>query len=96
MGGGLTLSTDELIEAGRSLRTVATEFEHANVRSETVAGAVGHADLADRVREFAHGWDDRRAKMLGNVQSLAQSCTGIGEAFEGLETDLVAALEGEK
>jgi hypothetical protein len=93
--GDLEIDTDVLAEAGRSLRRVANEFQHANANSDRAAEAVGHDGLAERVREFAHNWDDRRAKMVANVGSLAEASTGIGGAFDQLETDFVSALKGE-
>jgi hypothetical protein len=93
--GDLEIDTEVLNEAGRSLRLVANEFEHANANSDRAAEAVGHDGLAERVREFAHNWDDRRAKIVNNVVSLAEASTGIGGAFDQLEADFVAALKGE-
>lgn len=89
--GDLEIDTDVLVEAGRSLRVVATEFEHANANSDRAAEAVGDDRLADRVRDFAHNWDDKRGKILKNIGTLAEAATGVGEAFEQLETDFVAA-----
>jgi hypothetical protein len=94
--GDLRIDTDVLVEAGRALRLVANELEHANANSDRAAEAVGHAALADRVREFAHNWDDRRQKILDNVATLAGASTGIGEAFDQLETDFVTALRGQQ
>ncbi len=90
----LDIDTSVLADAGASLRVVATEFDQANSRSDTAAEAVGHPELADHVREFAHNWDDRRAKMLEGISALAQIATDVGEQFEDVEQQLVANLEG--
>ncbi|MFC0644092.1 hypothetical protein [Cellulomonas phragmiteti] len=90
--GRLRLSTDELITVGTDLRTVAAELHDANLTSTVIADAVGHPALAERVRDFAHGWDGRRAEMLEEVARLADACTGIGESFERLDTQFAAAL----
>ncbi|HLR93675.1 MAG TPA: hypothetical protein VK053_04055 [Jiangellaceae bacterium] len=95
MSGDLKLDTGELRETGSALRVIATEFENANANSDTAADAVGHSRLADRVREFAHNWDDTRGDMVEGIGVLADSATGVGEAFEEIETELVAALKGE-
>lgn len=42
----LRLSTDELIDVGTKLRTVAAEFHGADATSTAIADAVGHAGLA--------------------------------------------------
>lgn len=90
--GHLRLSTDELIAVGTDLRTVAAELHDASTTSTAIADAVGHAGLAEKVRDFAHGWDGRRAEMLEEVARLADACTGIGENFERLDTEFTAAL----
>ncbi len=95
MSGELRIDIDVLRETGASLRVVATEFEHANARSDEAAAATGHDDLAERVREFAHNWDDRRGKMLEGIMFLADAATAAGDQFATIETELVAALKGE-
>lgn len=82
--------------AGEQLRVVATEFHHANANSDDAADAIGHRGLADAVRSFAHNWDDRRAKMVEKIDTLAKSATGVGDAFEQVDTEFAAALRGEK
>lgn len=91
----LKLDTAQLRQAGTDLRLVATEFEFANARSTNLGDALGNAELASRVRDFAHCWDDKREKMVDAIASLAQSCTGIGEGFEGLDAEFAKALRGE-
>lgn len=96
MGDQLRVDTKLLREAGASLRVVATEFEHANANSEDVADAVGHHGLAGKIHEFADNWDDKRGKMMEDIQQLAEAAKGTGEAFERLDTELAASLRGEK
>jgi len=95
MGDRLTVDTARLRDAGAALRDVASEFDGANAHSDTAADAVGHDELASAVRDFAHGWDDRRAEVVQDVASLAQSCEGIGAGFEDLDTQFAAALRGD-
>ena len=64
-------------------------------RSDTIADAVGHTELAAKVRDLAHGWDCRRAEMLEEIARLADACTGIGENFERIDTEFAAALTGD-
>ena len=90
----LDIETDVLIEGGRALRVVAQEFQDANVRSDGIAAAVGHPGLADRIREFAHGWDDTRKGMLEGIGFLAEAAEGVGTTFEEIEEHFVGALEG--
>lgn len=90
----LRVDTVLLRRAGAQLRVVATEFHNANVNSDDAAGAIGHSGLAEVVRSFAHNWDDRRAKMVEKIGTLADSATGVGEAFEQLDQEFAAALRG--
>jgi hypothetical protein len=92
----LKLDTVKLRDAGTSLRAVAQEFQGANATSTDLGPALGHEGLAATVRDFAVSWDDRREKMVGAVAGLAQACTGIGDGFEGLDTQFAAALRGEQ
>lgn len=92
----LRVDTSLLRTAGEQLRVVATEFHHANANSDDAADAIGHRGLADAVRSFAHNWDDRRAKMVEKIDTLAKSATGVGDAFEQVDTEFAAALRGEK
>lgn len=92
----LSVDTAVLIEAGHSLRAVASEFEHADSTSDDAADAVGEHDLADRVREFADNWKIRRGEMLEKIGTLAEQASVTGETFEQLDRDLAAAIRGEK
>ncbi len=96
MSGLLKLDTVALREAGSGLRLVAQEFEGANAATTDLGPALGHERLAAKVRDFAHGWDDRRAEMVGAIAGLAEACTGVGEGFEGLDAEFAGALRGER
>lgn len=95
MGDVLRVDTAALREAGTSLRAVASEFDRANAHSDDVASHVGHAGLADALKHFAHGWDDRRAGMVASIAGLADACTGIGDGFEDLDREFAKALRGQ-
>jgi hypothetical protein len=90
----LHIDTAILRQTGAGLRAVADEFEHANHRVDDVGAILGHDTLAERVRSFAHNWDDRRAEMLESIAQLAEAAQVVGETFEQIETDLVNALTG--
>lgn len=92
----LSVDTAVLIESGHALRAVASEFEHADDNSEDAADAVGHPDLADRVREFADNWRIRRGEMVQKIATLGEAASTTGETFEQLDRDLAAALRGER
>ncbi|WP_207211887.1 hypothetical protein [Promicromonospora panici] len=90
----LSVDLDAVRELGSSLTTVANEFENANTNSDRIAEAVGHGGLADVVRDFAHKWDDTRAKMTENLRMLADASTQVAEAFTDVDTDLAKSMEG--
>lgn len=96
LGNELRLDAGQLVELGGNLRTVATAFDGAQDNADYIAGAVGHEGLADKVRHFANGWDDRRAKMLDSIAGLADACTQCGDSFQDIEDELLSALLGEK
>ena len=91
----LKLNTADLRQAGSDLRLVAQEFTNANANTTALSDALGHEELASRVRGFAYGWDDKREKMVETIASMAEACTGIGEGFEDLDAEFAAALRGE-
>lgn len=83
-----------LARAGETLHIVKTEFEAAHGNARALADAVGHDGLAKTLIDFTDTWDDRRADMVANIDSLAAAATGISEAFGTLDSDYAAALEG--
>ncbi|WP_156044183.1 hypothetical protein [Cellulomonas sp. HZM] len=92
----LMLEPGVLRSAGTDLRAIAQEFVEADARTHALAEQVGHEELADAVRDFSRGWDDRRARIVEDVAALADACTGIGDGFEDLDGQLAAALRGEE
>lgn len=96
VGDRLRLDPEQLVQLGHDLRAVASEFDTAQTGADYIANAVGHDGLAEKVRGFAKGWDDRRAKMLDSIANLAQAAGDSGEAFKELDSELAAALLGEK
>lgn len=91
----LRVDTALLRTAGTQLRLVADEFQQANANSDDAAEVVGHRGLAEAVRSFAHNWDDRRAKMVEKIGTLAKSATMVGGAFEELDKEFAAALRAD-
>lgn len=90
--GDLRIDTHSLRDLGGELGQIGSEFEHANTRSDVIAGAVGHDGLADAITDFAHGWDDRRKDMVDSIQFMAKAATGIADAFEDADAQLADAL----
>lgn len=89
----LVVDTTLLSDLGNDLGRVATEFSEANVRSDTIADAVGHDGLSDTVRSFAHGWDDTREDMVEQITFLSDAATSIAEVMAETDIELARSLE---
>lgn len=96
MSESLQVDTAILEDAGSQLRVVATEFNSADDYAAQVAAAVGHAGLADKVRESSTSWDDNRTKLFEQIGALAEACSSIEENFTALDTTFAATIRGEK
>lgn len=94
--GDLKVDTDVLWDAGSSLRTVYDAFKDADGRAEPDREVIAHGKLRDRLDDFADNWDDRREKMLGEIEGLGDIAEGAAEAYEEIETEFTKALEGQK
>ena len=89
----LVVDTTVLSDLGSDLGRVATEFAEANVRSASIAAAVGHDRLSETVRSFAHGWDDTREDMVEQITFLSEAATTIAEVLVETDTELACSLE---
>lgn len=92
----IRVEPDVLVDTGRSLRFVATEFANAGDISDEYAEIVGHGGLAGRLRDFADNWDDKRAEMLEAIQGLGEATEGIGSAFVEADNQMYDALMGKE
>ncbi|WP_165953621.1 type VII secretion target [Streptomyces sp. 8K308] len=91
----LVVSVDDVRELGERLRFVAAEFESAEDLASDYAEQVGHDDLAHELEQFAENWRIHRSKLMEGLQKLAQHARAAAEGYEGIETELVNALDGE-
>lgn len=89
----LVVDTTALSDLGTDLARVATEFSDANVRSDQIADAVGHDRLAEKVRGFAHGWDNTREDMVEQIVFLSDAATAIADTLIDADGQLAGALE---
>jgi hypothetical protein len=74
----LRIEAQEWWSLGHNLTCVATEFEAAPARSESIAAAVGPPGLADVVRDFASTWQVTRSRMVDSLQALAAAAAAVG------------------
>jgi uncharacterized protein YukE len=88
----LLLDIKMLDETEQNLKAIISEFENADDFSDGVADATGHDHLADKVRDFAHGWNDHRADMLEAIKAIHESVKKIYDSFDQTDKKLAAAL----
>lgn len=77
----ITVAVDAIRTMGEDLKSVAAEFDGANANSDSIAAAVGHSRLAEVVREFAHGWDDTRKKMVEAMNALGDASISVADTW---------------
>jgi ABC-type transporter Mla subunit MlaD len=90
----MVIDVGALDELGSDLGSVGSEFADANSTSDQYASAVGHSGLSDTVRSFAHGWDDKRAKMTEAIQNLSQASTSIADGWRQVDQQGADAVNG--
>ncbi|MCF6743710.1 hypothetical protein E9529_05355 [Blastococcus sp. KM273128] len=96
MGDGLEVETAVLRDAGRALLVVHGAFDGARDAADVGRDVIAHDRLRERLREFGSGWDRRRTEMAGLITGLGQAAQDAAELYERIETELVAALAGER
>jgi hypothetical protein len=90
----LQVDTATLRAAGSSLRSVHQEFGSAAEAARPDRDVVAHPALRRRLEEFADTWDDRRDEMTRSIEVLSKAAEVAAEAYDNVESELVAALEG--
>lgn len=88
----LVIDVEAIQSLGSNLSTIAGEFENANTNSDSIAAAVGHPGLSETVRSFAHGWDDKRGKMVEGIRGLADASQAVAEGWTELDSEGAKAL----
>ncbi|MGC3995885.1 MAG: hypothetical protein QM779_17515 [Propionicimonas sp.] len=88
----LIVEVDAIRTMGNDLKSVAAEFDGANANSDAIADAVGHPGLADTVRDFAHGWDDTRGKMVDAMNALGDAAITVADNWVDLDQQGADAL----
>lgn len=91
----LIIKADVMDGMRSDLARLQREFENANENSDAVAEAVGHDWLAERVRNFAHNWDNRRKDLVEQLQTVQDNMKEIQDAFEEIDVEFANGLNGE-
>mgnify|MGYP003399505284 FL=1 len=90
----LLVDVDVIERMRTGLSRVKREFENANENSNDAADAVGHHGLAERVRGFAHNWDNRRGELVAQITHIEDHLDNIQEQFDIIDTELKDGLSG--
>ncbi len=88
----LQIQFELLDQLATDLAAIAREYRNADDFSATVADAVGHDGLGERVREFSTKWNDRRENMTEQVEALQSQVESIRDAFQDVDQGLLDAL----
>ncbi|MDP5183494.1 hypothetical protein QOZ88_12685 [Blastococcus sp. BMG 814] len=96
MSDGLEVETAVLRDAGRALLVVHGEFDGARDTADVGADVIAHGGLRERLGEFGSNWDRRRTEMAGLIAGLGQAAQDAAEVYERIETELIAAMAGER
>jgi hypothetical protein len=85
-----------LRETSRRLGRVAETLGQARGTAHEDAHAVAQRDLAEAMREFADDWSVHREHLIGTASGGHKFVSGATDAYERLDHDLAAGLEGDK
>ncbi|WP_336922248.1 hypothetical protein [Aquipuribacter sp. SD81] len=92
----ICIDTEGLRDTGRALRQAALDLDGARSHSLLAAQRVGQPVLAAAVEELSSSWDDRRARIVEDIAFLADAATTAGDTYEVIDTELAAALRGQR
>jgi len=81
----LRIDGDSLREAARRIREVVESFATAGSDAHAAAGYVGHGGLANRVKDFADGWDIHRGKFSDELRQVADMLEAVDDTFTDLD-----------
>jgi uncharacterized phage infection (PIP) family protein YhgE len=88
----LLLNIKMLEETEKDLAAIVSEFEGADDFSDSVADATGQDHLADKVRDFATGWNEHRKDMLESIKTIHESVKKIYDSFDQTDKKLADAI----
>ncbi|CAN5485806.1 hypothetical protein BH10ACT4_BH10ACT4_14580 [soil metagenome] len=91
--------TDLLLDLGLlrqlsdDLAAISREFTNADKFSKDVADATGHDSLRKHVEDFADKWNDKREKMVEEIDALQSMVTAVSDGFTKVDDGFAKALE---
>lgn len=88
----LSVSGDALHARARTMRTIVTDLTTAGAQADVAADAVGQAQLASAIHDFAHDWNTHRTHAIEALRGLADAFDAVNDTFADLEGDMAAQL----
>lgn len=88
----LNIDGDALRNAATRTISVVEAFESAGSDAHEAADYVGHGGLANKVRDFADGWDIRRGKFSEELRELSALFEAIDDTFTDLDSQTASEL----
>jgi L-lactate utilization protein LutB len=91
--------TDLLLDLGLlqqladDLAVISREFTNADKFSKDVADATGHDALRQQVEDFADKWNDKREKMVEELDALQSMVKAVSDGFTTVDDRFAKALE---
>ena len=90
----LQIDTATVRSLSENMELVHTELADGQVLGDAVASIVGHPALAQAVKDFTDGWDDRRRELTEQIGTLQSNAMSIADAFDSVDFELATAISG--
>lgn len=88
----LRVNIDLLVSSESRLKNLNKEFKNLGTRKDDMHPYWGSGEIADAMDEFVDNWDDYRAKMLDNIDTVGKLIKSTIDGFTGLDRDLADGL----
>ncbi|WP_328495773.1 hypothetical protein OHS59_25835 [Streptomyces sp. NBC_00414] len=89
----LRVNVELLSESESRLKNLKKEFNNLGNRADDMRPYWGSDDIADAMGEFVDNWDDYRAKMIDNIDTVGKLAKSTMDGFGGLDGDLAKGLQ---
>jgi hypothetical protein len=90
----LVLDTTRLEQLYKDLVLVSSNFASVDFTTRRAAAAVGHHELAERIQDFADGWDNRREEITASLDALWHAVQAVHRTFTEVDAELDKVLTG--
>ncbi|SDS22863.1 hypothetical protein [Agrococcus carbonis] len=99
MAQDIMLDLERMRELHRGLTITVAEFEAAGRTNDRLESAIGNPDgrsaLRDKAHDFEGRWNDKREKLLTNLDGIDESLRTIIEQWTAWDADTAGYFEDE-